>query len=81
MDVRSRVERNGKGVGLVREVMGLERRFRERRLERFVRGDSEERVLRLLEVRLRSLRGSIGRGRGGGRRSFEASDRVVRAGK
>ena len=31
VEVRSRVEREGKGVGLLREVMGLERRLSVRR--------------------------------------------------
>lgn len=79
--VRSRVEREGKGVGLVREMRGLERRMRVERLGRLVRGVREEREVIALAVRVRIVRWGVGRGRGGEERLFEAREREVRLGK
>jgi len=81
VEVRSRVERDGKGVGLLREVRGLERRMRVWRLGRVARGEREEREVRTLAVRVRVVRWGIGRGRGGEERLFEAREREVRVGK
>lgn len=81
VDVRSRVEREGKAVGLVREVRGLERRMRVWRLGRVVRGVREEREVMTLAVRVRVVIWGVGRGKGGEERLFEASERAVRVGK
>jgi len=81
VEVRSRVERDGKGVGLVREARGLERRMRVWRLGRVVRGVRDEREVRTLAVRVRVVKWGVGRGRGGEERLFEAREREVRVGK
>lgn len=81
VEVRSRVDREGKGVGLVRAVRGLDRRMRVWRLGRVVRGVREEREVRALAVRMRVVRWGVGRGRGGVERLFEAREREVRMGK
>ena len=81
VDVRSRVERDGKSVGLVREVRGSERRMRVWRLGSVVRGVREEREVMTLAVRVRVVRWGVGRGRGGEERLFEAREREVRVGK
>ena len=81
VDVRSRVERVRKGAGLIRDVMGLERRLRVRRLGRLARGDKAEKEVMALEASERLVRWVVGGGRGGAGRLFEASERVVSAGK
>ncbi len=81
VEVRSRVEREGKEVGLVSEVRGLERRIRVWRLGRVVRGEREEREVRMLAVRVRVVRRGVGRERGREERLFEAREREVKAGK
>ena len=71
----------GKGVGLERVRMGLERRERVSRWWMVVRGEREERVIRALKARERFLRCGVGRGPVGAERLLEASERWVRLGK
>jgi len=81
VEVRSRVKREGKGVRLVSEVIGLDRRMRVWRLGRVVRTVREEREVMTLAVRVRVVRWGVGRGRGGEERLFKAREREVRVGK
>ena len=50
-------------------------------MERLARGDRAEKEVMVLEANERLVRWVVGRGRGGPGRLFEASERVVSAGK
>ena len=81
MDVRSRWFRGRKGVGVERDVRGLERRERDCKPGRSVRGSKEVRDGKRLKAKLRFLRWGFGRGVGMVERALEARERVTKEGK